>query len=177
MSVRAAAGSSWAASGTARRRTARVTLETWRMAQRILPALVPSIESRYWLLLSNALERVECENLARERHRLQNGAMRKIVFLLLVLATVSLFASDFDKLVMGVVNAYGGEAAWKGVHAIRQSGSVTTMTGKQGKMTRTWDRAHKLHVEIGYADRTEDRKLDGAQATKKGKPATGVQLE
>src|SRR5260221_2618532 len=110
MSVRAAAGSSWAASGTARRRTARVTLETWRMAQRILPALVPSIESRYWLLLSNALERVECENLARKRHRLQNGAMRKIVILLLVLAAVPLFASDFHTSALGVVTAQRRQA-------------------------------------------------------------------
>jgi hypothetical protein len=103
--------------------------------------------------------------------------MRKVLALLLTIAAVPLFASDFDKLVTGVVDAYGGEAAWKGVHAIRQSGGVTTMTGKQGKMTRTWDRAHKLHVEIVYLDRTEDRNLDGAQGTNNGKAVTGMQLD
>jgi hypothetical protein len=110
-------------------------------------------------------------------HHLHNGGMRKVIALLFILAAFPLFASDFDKLVTGVVDAYGGEAAWKGVHAIRQTGSVMTMTGKQGKMTRTWDHARKLHVEIVYPDRTEDRNLDGAKGTNNGKDVTGMQLD
>jgi len=103
--------------------------------------------------------------------------MRKLVVLLLTLVALPLFASDFDKLVAGVVDAYGGEAGWKGARAIRQSGSVVTMAGKQGKMTRTWERGHKLHVEIVYADRTETRDVDGAQGTNNGKAVTGSQLD
>lgn len=103
--------------------------------------------------------------------------MRKLAALLIVLAALPLLASDFDTLVTGVVDAYGGETAWKSVHAIRQTGGVVTMTGKEGKMTRTWDRAHKLHVEIVYADRTEDRNLDGSQGTNNGKAVTGTQLD
>lgn len=103
--------------------------------------------------------------------------MRKLVILLLALGALPLLASDFDKLVAGVVDAYGGEATWKSVRAIRQSGTVVTMMGKNGKMTRTWDRAHKLHVEIVYADRTEVRDVDGSQGTNNGKAVTGTQLD
>ncbi len=84
---------------------------------------------------------------ARRGHPSHNGGMRKLMILLVTLAALPVLASDFDKLVTGVVDAYGGEAAWKGVRAIRQNGTVVTMMGKNGKMTRTWDRAHKLHVE------------------------------
>jgi len=103
--------------------------------------------------------------------------MRKLIILLVTLAALPVFASDFDKLVTGVVDAYGGEAAWKGVRAIRQNGTVVTMMGKNGKMMRTWDRAHKLHVEIVYADHTEIRDLDGSQGTNNGKAVTGSQLD
>lgn len=107
--------------------------------------------------------------------------MRKLVLLLLAAVALPALASDpavgVDKIVDGVIAAYGGEAAWKSVASIEQKGTTTSAMGGSGAMTRTWQRAHKLRVEIAYADHTEVRDVDGATGTRNGKPVTGLQLD
>ncbi len=103
--------------------------------------------------------------------------MRKLAALLLAFVALPALASDFDKLVDGVIAAYGGEAAWKSLASIEEKGSITSAMGGHGAMTRTWQRARKLRVEIVYPDHTELRDVDGATGTHNGKPVTGMQLD
>jgi hypothetical protein len=56
----------------------------------------------------------------------QNAPMRKLAAVLLAFVALPALASDFDKLVDGVIAAYGGPAAWKSVASIEEKGSITS---------------------------------------------------
>jgi hypothetical protein len=103
--------------------------------------------------------------------------MKTFAALLFTLLAIPAFASDFDKVVDGVIAAYGGPNSWKGVSAIRETGSVTSAMGGHGAMPRTWQRQHKLRVEIVYSDHTEVRDLDGDHGLHNGKAVTGPMLD
>ena len=103
--------------------------------------------------------------------------MKTLAALLLAFATIPAFASDFDKLVDGVIRTYGGATAWKGVQSIDEKGTIASAMGGHGAMTRTWQRAHKLRVEIVYPDHTELRDLDGDRGTHNGKSVSGPPLD
>lgn len=103
--------------------------------------------------------------------------MKKLLVLLLAFVALPAVASDFDTLVDHVIATYGGAAAWKDARAIRETGNVTSAMGGHGATTRTWQRAHKLRVEIVYTDHTEVRDLDGVHGTHNGKDVTGTQLD
>jgi hypothetical protein len=102
--------------------------------------------------------------------------MKAIAALLLTLLAFPAFASDFTKLLDGVITTYGGAAAWKKVKAIHESGDVTSIRGR-ATMTRTWEPSRKLRVEIVYPDHTEVRDLDGDRGTRNGQPVTGPPLD
>ena len=102
--------------------------------------------------------------------------MKPIAALLLALLAFPAFASDFTKLVDGVITTYGGAAAWKKVKAIHETGDVDAIGG-HATMTRTWESGRKLRVEIVYPDRTEVRDLDGDRGTRNGKPVMGPPLD
>ena len=103
--------------------------------------------------------------------------MKTLSALLFAFLALPLFASDFDKLVDGVIRTYGGAAAWKNVKSIDEKGTIASAMGGHGAMTRTWQRAHKLRVEIVYPDHTELRDLDGDHGTHNGKAVTGAPLD
>ena len=106
-----------------------------------------------------------------------NDDMKPFAALLVTFFAFPLFASDFTKVVDGVITTYGGAAAWKKVQTIRESGSLTSGMGGHGTMTRTWQRARKLRVEIAYTDHTEVRDLDGDRGTRNGQAVTGPPLD
>ena len=103
--------------------------------------------------------------------------MKPIAALLFTLLAVPALASDFDTIVNSVIRTYGGASAWTNVKTIDERGSITSAMVGHGAMTRTWKRAHKLRVEIKYADHTEVRDLDGDRGSHNGKPVTGMQLD
>ncbi|HJW95786.1 MAG TPA: hypothetical protein VJ901_19400 [Thermoanaerobaculia bacterium] len=103
--------------------------------------------------------------------------MKTLAALLFAFIAIPAFASDFDKLVDGVIAEYGGAAAWKSVQSIDEKGTIASAMGGHGAMTRTWQRAHKLRVEIAYPDHTEVRDLDGDRGTHNGKAVTGMPLD
>jgi len=103
--------------------------------------------------------------------------MKTFAALLFTLFAIPAFASDFDKVVDGVIATYGGAAAWKNVKSIDEKGSIASTMGGHGAMTRVWQRAHKLRVEIAYPDHTEVRDLDGDHGTHNGKTVTGPPLD
>lgn len=100
-----------------------------------------------------------------------------LLFAFLAFLAFPLFASDFDRVVDGVIRTYGGAAAWKNVQSITEGGSITSAMGGHGTMTRTWQRDRRLRVEIVYPDHTETRALAGGSGTHNGKPVTGPPLD
>jgi hypothetical protein len=103
--------------------------------------------------------------------------MKSLAALLFTLLAVPALASDFDTIVDGVITTYGGAAAWKTVKSINETGTIASAMVGHGAMTRTWQRAHKLRVEIKYSDHTEVRDLDGDHGSHNGKPVAGMQLD
>ncbi|HEX3580826.1 MAG TPA: hypothetical protein VH087_03630, partial [Thermoanaerobaculia bacterium] len=69
---------------------------------------------------------------------------------------------------------YGGEAAWQKVASIHERGVVDSSMGGKGDMTRDWERAKKLRVDIQYAKNHEVRDLNGDTGTHNGKAVTGM---
>jgi len=102
--------------------------------------------------------------------------MKTFAALLFTLLAIPALASDFDRVVDGVIAAYGGEASWKNVKAIDEGGTISSMRG-HGVMTRTWRRTRDLRVEIVYSDHTELRDLTGDHGTHNGKAVTGPPLD
>ena len=96
---------------------------------------------------------------------------------LLLIATSAFAASDFDAVVANVIKTYGGEAAWKKVTSIHETGTVDSPMSGSGKTTRDWSRDHKLRVDIQYASNHEVRDLDGAKGTRNGTEVTGMGLD
>jgi hypothetical protein len=93
--------------------------------------------------------------------------------LLLILAPAA-FASDFDDVIANVIKTYGGEAAWKKVASIHETGTVDSPMSGKGATTRDWSRDHKLRVDIQYTSNRETRVLDGGKATRNGQEVTGM---
>jgi len=103
--------------------------------------------------------------------------MKSVAALLFTFLAFPLLASDFDRVVDGVIKTYGGAAAWKNVQSIAESGSITSAMGGHGSMTRTWSRDRHLRVEIVYPDHTETRALAGTSGTHNGQPVNGPPLD
>ncbi|HEX3582681.1 MAG TPA: hypothetical protein VH087_13020, partial [Thermoanaerobaculia bacterium] len=70
---------------------------------------------------------------------------------LLLIATSAFAASDLDAVIAKTIKTYGGEAAWQKVASIHERGVVDSSMGGKGDMTRDWERAKKLRVDIQYA--------------------------
>lgn len=71
---------------------------------------------------------------------------------------------DVRQQVMQLVDAYGGRAALERVKAYRMEGRiVAAQAGREGPMTRSFQRAGKLRVELRYPDQTETRIVRGEQ--------------
>jgi len=113
-----------------------------------------------------------------QRHRVavQPRVMHNDAMLNALVLTSLLFAVPVDDVVSNVMNAYGGEAAWKKVTSVRETGRVEAMN-KMGKMTREWKSPDSLRVEIVYPDKSEVRDVQGAHGTRNGAEATGVGLD
>jgi hypothetical protein len=93
---------------------------------------------------------------------------------LLLIASSAFAASDFDAVVAKTIKTYGGEAAWKKVASIHQTGTVTSSMSGEGKTVRDWQRGKKLRVDIQYAKNHEVRDLDGDKGMHNDKPVTGM---
>lgn len=76
-----------------------------------------------------------------------------------------------------VLDACGGEAAWKNVAAIRQSGKVLSAMQGEGKLVREWVRPDKLRITIDYPSRRETRIVNGLTGSRDGMPVNGPQLD
>ncbi|HEY2325715.1 MAG TPA: hypothetical protein VGJ82_22860 [Thermoanaerobaculia bacterium] len=92
----------------------------------------------------------------------------------LLVATSAFAASDFDAVVAKTIKTYGGEAAWKKVASIHETGTVDSPMSGEGKMIREWQPGKKLRVDIQYAKNHEVRDLDGDKGTHNEKPVTGM---
>ena len=93
---------------------------------------------------------------------------------LLLIATSAFAASDFDAIVANTIKTYGGEAAWRKVASIHETGDVASPMSGPGKTTRDWERGKKLRVDIQYAKNHEVRDLDGDKGSHNGTPVTGM---
>jgi hypothetical protein len=93
---------------------------------------------------------------------------------LLLIATSAFAASDLDAVIAKTIKTYGGEAAWQKVASIHERGVVDSSMGGKGDMTRDWERAKKLRVDIQYAKNHEVRDLNGDTGTHNGKAVTGM---
>ena len=88
------------------------------------------------------------------------------------------FAQSLQDVVSNVVKEYGGVPAWQKVTTIHETGKVVPAMGKgDGAVTRFWQKADKLRVEIVYPARTELRVVDGDHGTNNGKEVTGPGLD
>jgi hypothetical protein len=104
--------------------------------------------------------------------------MRKLPLLAALLLAASAHAQSLDEVVSKVMKEYGGRPAWEKVTSLRESGTVIPIMRKgDGKMTRFWQKADKLRVEIVYPTETELRVVDGDHGTRNGKEVTGASLE
>src|SRR5258706_5316072 len=101
--------------------------------------------------------------------------MRTALFtaLLLIVAPIA-FASDLDDVINNVLKTYGGEAAWKKLASIHETGTVDSPTAGKGNTTRDWAPGRKLRVEIQYANKKEVRDLNGEHGTRNGQEVTGM---
>jgi hypothetical protein len=93
---------------------------------------------------------------------------------LLLIATSAFAASDFDAVIANTIKTYGGEAAWKKVASIHETGTVDSAMGGEGKMTRDWKHGKKLRVDIQYAKKHEVRDLDADKGTYNDKLVNGM---
>ena len=90
--------------------------------------------------------------------------------------TRALAAEDLGPLLDKMAGAYGGRERLEKLVALRETGQVTAATkvGKSGMVVRTFARPLKLRVEVGDpAHPAEVRVLDGTNAWRNGKSATG----
>ena len=66
--------------------------------------------------------------------------------------------NDARRLVQQVVDAYGGRAALEQVKAYRMDGRIVAgMQGREGPMSRLFQRPGRLRIELRYTDGTETR--------------------
>ncbi len=93
---------------------------------------------------------------------------------LLLIATSAFAASDFDAVIAKTIKTYGGEAAWKKVVSIHETGVVESQMSGKGNTTRDWGQGKKLRVDIQYAKNHEIRDLDGDKGSRNGQPVTGM---
>src|ERR1700757_2409061 len=93
---------------------------------------------------------------------------------LLLIATSAFAASDFDAVVANTIKTYGGEAAWKKVVSIHETGVVESQMSGKGNTTRDWGQGKKLRVDIQYTKNHEVRDLNGDTGTRNGTPVTGM---
>jgi len=93
---------------------------------------------------------------------------------LLLIATSAFAASDFDAVVAKTIKTYGGEAAWKKVVSIHETGIVDSPMSGAGKTTRDWEQGKKLRVDIQYTKNHEVRDLNGDKGTHNGEPVAGM---
>lgn len=80
-------------------------------------------------------------------------------------------------LVSKVLDACGGETAWKNVAAIRQSGRVSSAMKGEGNLVREWVRPDKLRITIDYPSGRERRVVNGLTGSRDGMPVNGPQLD
>ena len=93
---------------------------------------------------------------------------------LLLIASSAFAASDFDAVIANTIKTYGGEAAWKKVTAIHETGVVDSPMSGKGNTTRDWERGRKLRVDIQYEKNREIRDLNGDKGTRNGTEVTGM---
>jgi hypothetical protein len=72
-----------------------------------------------------------------------------------------------------VIAAHGGAAAIEGLHAIRQTGTLTSPMRGKAALVRLLERPGRLRVEIEYPGSREVRLLDGPSSFRDGAAVTG----
>lgn len=104
--------------------------------------------------------------------------LRHLLFVSVValMALSSSAAPPAPKLVDRILEAYGGETAWKKAAAIRQTGTVASAMHGDGKLVREWVSPANLRISIDYAESREERVVTGLTGSRNGVPVEGQQL-